>query len=218
MRNYFPKRPSGATLHTLSNLYDVPVGVVTPPPPPPFWGCVLLYLRSPKGGCCSISDDLSCSVQLMFVTMFISDIDECLSNPCQNEATCHNHINSYSCTCKSGFEGTNCEIGMSIYKLYSQQRQRVLSKYNQGFMGTKCERGPSAELCHLIRDTGFNTDAHRQWINKTRGCTMHVSYYLYLNGKHWYNENSLKYMLTAIIRRPYKLCITHYYTSIQHRL
>ena len=26
----------------------------------PFWGRVLLYLRSPKGGCCSISDDLSC--------------------------------------------------------------------------------------------------------------------------------------------------------------
>ena len=31
MRNYFPKRPSGASLHTLSKLYDVPVGFVTPP-------------------------------------------------------------------------------------------------------------------------------------------------------------------------------------------
>ena len=31
--NYFPKRPSGAPLHTLSKLYDVPVGFVTPPPP-----------------------------------------------------------------------------------------------------------------------------------------------------------------------------------------
>ena len=35
-----------------------------PPPPNPFYGCVLLYLRSPKGGCCSISDDLSCSRSL----------------------------------------------------------------------------------------------------------------------------------------------------------
>ena len=57
MRNYFPKRPSGAPLHTFSKLYDVPVGFVNPP----FLGCVLLYLRSPKGGCCSISDDLTCS-------------------------------------------------------------------------------------------------------------------------------------------------------------
>ena len=31
MRNYFPKRPSGAPLHSLSKLYDVPVGFVTPP-------------------------------------------------------------------------------------------------------------------------------------------------------------------------------------------
>ena len=34
MRNYVPKWPSGAPLHTLSKLYDydVPVGFVTPPP------------------------------------------------------------------------------------------------------------------------------------------------------------------------------------------
>ena len=32
MRNYFPKRPSGAPLYTLSKLYDVPVGFEPPPP------------------------------------------------------------------------------------------------------------------------------------------------------------------------------------------
>ena len=31
MRNYFPKRPSGAPLLTVSKLYDVPVGFVSPP-------------------------------------------------------------------------------------------------------------------------------------------------------------------------------------------
>ena len=30
MRNYFPNRPLGASLHTLSKLYDVPVGFVNP--------------------------------------------------------------------------------------------------------------------------------------------------------------------------------------------
>ena len=58
MRNYFPKRPSGAPLHSLSKFYDVPVGFLFPLL---FWSCVLLYLLSPKGGCCSKSDDLSCS-------------------------------------------------------------------------------------------------------------------------------------------------------------
>ena len=56
MRNYFSKRTSGAPLHTLSKLDDVPVGFY-----PPLLRQCLLYLRSPKGGCCSISDDLSCS-------------------------------------------------------------------------------------------------------------------------------------------------------------
>ena len=32
MRNYFQKRPSGAPLHTLSKLYDVPFGLVLLPP------------------------------------------------------------------------------------------------------------------------------------------------------------------------------------------
>ena len=68
---YFPKRTSGAPLHTVSKLYDVPVGFV-PPPPPFFWGSVLLYLRSPKGGFCSISDDLSCSCLLSTLTFAIS--------------------------------------------------------------------------------------------------------------------------------------------------
>ena len=58
MRNYFPKRASGAPLHTLSKSYDVPVGFVAPSPLN--WGNSLLYLRSPKGGCCSVSDDWSC--------------------------------------------------------------------------------------------------------------------------------------------------------------
>ena len=32
IRNYFPKRASGAPLHTLSKLHDVPVSFVNPPP------------------------------------------------------------------------------------------------------------------------------------------------------------------------------------------
>ena len=39
-------------------IHDVPVGFVTPPP---ILSLNIAFLRSPKGGCCSISDDLSCS-------------------------------------------------------------------------------------------------------------------------------------------------------------
>ena len=34
MKNYFPKRPPGAPLHTSSKLFDVPVGFAAPLPPP----------------------------------------------------------------------------------------------------------------------------------------------------------------------------------------
>ncbi|XP_022105274.1 neurogenic locus notch homolog protein 1-like [Acanthaster planci] len=36
--------------------------------------------------------------------------DECSSSPCQNAATCVDGVDSYTCTCPSGFEGVNCEI------------------------------------------------------------------------------------------------------------
>ena len=50
--------------HILSKLYDVSVGFVNPP----FLGYLLLYLRSPKGGCYSISDDLSFSCRNIHIT------------------------------------------------------------------------------------------------------------------------------------------------------
>ena len=40
IRNYFPKRPSVAPLHTLSKLYDVPVGF----DPPPYFETVYCFI------------------------------------------------------------------------------------------------------------------------------------------------------------------------------
>ena len=35
-----------------------------------------------------------------------TDIDECASDPCQNDATCNDAVNMYTCTCDSGWTGT----------------------------------------------------------------------------------------------------------------
>ena len=48
-RNNFPKRPSGAPLHNLSKLYDIPFSFVFPKYKQV---SVLVYLLSPKVGCC----------------------------------------------------------------------------------------------------------------------------------------------------------------------
>jgi len=37
------------------------------------------------------------------------DVDECLSLPCQNNATCIDGVDTYNCHCAEGFQGTLCE-------------------------------------------------------------------------------------------------------------
>ena len=43
----------------------------------------------------------------------VSDINECASSPCQNEATCVDGENGFTCDCKPGYTSVLCEIGKS---------------------------------------------------------------------------------------------------------
>lgn len=45
--------------------------------------------------------------------IFLSDIDECASQPCENGGMCQDQINLYECICNAGYEGVNCEAGES---------------------------------------------------------------------------------------------------------
>ena len=86
----------------MSKLYDVPVGFVTPPP---ILRLHIAFLRSPKGGCCSISDDLSCSFKLV-VALFrchgdgLKDFDHFEAiRPYQfMENEVHLHAENFLCT------------------------------------------------------------------------------------------------------------------------
>lgn len=44
-------------------------------------------------------------------TSVLSDMDECLSGPCQNGATCTNGENQFTCDCAPGWNGVTCDTG-----------------------------------------------------------------------------------------------------------
>lgn len=38
----------------------------------------------------------------------LSDIDECDADPCDNDASCTDGIDAYTCTCVPGYTDKNC--------------------------------------------------------------------------------------------------------------
>ena len=45
----------------------------------------------------------------------ITDIAECVSNPCLNQGTCEDLVNGYICHCVAGYTGSSCIISESFY-------------------------------------------------------------------------------------------------------
>ena len=50
-------------------------------------------------------------MEMTLCLFYLSDINECDSDPCQNNGHCNNLPGSYQCACPSGYLGTNCQSG-----------------------------------------------------------------------------------------------------------
>ena len=46
----------------------------------------------------------------MKLICIFSDIDDCVSSPCQNGGACVDGVNSFTCNCKPGYTGPTCTI------------------------------------------------------------------------------------------------------------
>ena len=79
------------------------------------------------------------------------NVDECSSNPCQNNATCVDDVNGYICECHQGFRGKKvCFVGVATmlveprpYKCVGSGKSLLMStntcicECHQGFRGKK---------------------------------------------------------------------------------
>ena len=51
------------------------------------------------------------SPHLVYIFLMLPDIDDCASNPCENNGTCIDLVSNYTCNCTQGYTGKNCSIG-----------------------------------------------------------------------------------------------------------
>ena len=46
-------------------------------------------------------------------SVYVVDVNECKSNPCENGGTCTDEVNRYTCKCLPGYIHVHCETGIS---------------------------------------------------------------------------------------------------------
>ena len=70
-------------------------------------------------------------IQFYTMIVFLIDINECISLPCQNNALCRDDVNSYLCQCSIGFVGVTCETGLTDWSvvLIAKRNVRCLGLY-----------------------------------------------------------------------------------------
>ncbi|KAJ8314221.1 hypothetical protein KUTeg_008782 [Tegillarca granosa] len=84
------------------------------------------------------------------------EIDECASSPCQNQATCVDQINGFTCICEKGWNGTLCQNNIDDCVGATCQHGGTcvdgINSYScncqYGYSGAHCE---TREACHSVK-------------------------------------------------------------------
>ncbi|CAC5361985.1 unnamed protein product [Mytilus coruscus] len=83
------------------------------------------------------------------------DVDECLSNPCQNGGTCTDRINGYKCTCRDNYVGVTCQYDISKCHYAACHNGGICKEESNGthfcicprrYTGESCEQGPAFKV------------------------------------------------------------------------
>lgn len=79
-----------------------------------------------------------------------NDTDECASQPCFNDGTCHDKLNSFTCDCPVGFIGRQCEANV-IECLSNPCQNAGTCVENVGLAGytCRCQAGFQGKVLNL---------------------------------------------------------------------
>ncbi|XP_052789096.1 protein crumbs-like isoform X2 [Mya arenaria] len=97
-------------------------------------------------------------------TTAVVDQDDCYNFPCDNGATCIDGVNTYTCKCPHLYNGTNCEIDLSVYGCAVQPCLYNGTCIDQEVSGTNtrpyrcnCTEGTKGTNCEqLVNECGLN--------------------------------------------------------------
>jgi len=77
-----------------------------------------------------------------------TDWNECWSNPCLNEGTCHDGIATYTCSCLAGFSGSDCEVNINECESNPCQNGGLCQDGNDGYE-CLCRPGFDGQFCQI---------------------------------------------------------------------
>ncbi|ELU03755.1 hypothetical protein CAPTEDRAFT_101809 [Capitella teleta] len=103
------------------------------------------------GSCLSQADGaFSCSCGVGFTGTYCHiNINDCAGDPCQNQGTCVDGVNSFQCMCPSGWEGTFCHINRNDCEPQPCRNGGTCTDHVTGFSCT-CPAPWKGNLCHLV--------------------------------------------------------------------
>jgi len=89
-------------------------------------------------------------VRVLFNTLgfFCLDINDCASSPCMNNGVCHDGLNSFSCSCQSGYSGVTCQTDINECESNPCMNNGICSD-GIGSFTCSCQDGTSGINCQF---------------------------------------------------------------------
>ena len=100
--------------------------------------------------CQAFRNILSCYIWVVFVFYtWCYALDDCYPNPCLNDGSCFDGVDSFLCECKDGFSGDNCEINYNDCDPNPCLNGGTCTDGSNSFT-CECDKGFSGDTCGIV--------------------------------------------------------------------